>query len=302
MASRIDTLVAGVAAAVIVAFLAFGVLVTLGLLGEASTLTVAAASDDGSSEGYGGGYGGGAPAVGAEATAPGAISFEPRRAWYDGESIEYYDLGAHTPLDGQSVAVAKIWVFIRGFDADGRPRFIAGQPSIVDDLPGDEGYSDLWDVQFVIVPEDRDAGDIRSLEALEASGLEIVAAERLVNCPIVPLGSTFSNGQRLNDTWYEGERAVYPTFGVTSATPIPVWTFITGFDGAGRPIPVPGQDPVIDADPDDADYSQFQRLYYVTVDADYEPNSIRSAKQIVASGYGVTPTAIVLNRPLVPSD
>ncbi len=304
MTSRIDTLVVGVAAAVIAVFLAFGVLVMLGLLGEPSAPNIAAAAEYGSSgvssPGDDGGYGDDAPSAATEA--PDAISFEPRRAWYDGESIEYYDLGAHSRLDGESVALAEIWVFVRGFDAEGRPRFIAGQPSIVDVVPGDEGYSDLWDVQLVIVPEGRDIGDIRSLDALESSGLEIVSSGMLVNCPIVPLGSTFSNGEPLNDAWYRGERAVYPTFGVTAATPIPVWTFITGFDGAGRPIPVPGQDPVIDADPDDEDYSQFQRLYYVTVDADYEPNSIRSAEQIVASGYGVTPTAIVLNRPPVTSD
>ncbi len=298
MTSRIDALVAGVAGVVIAGFLVFGVLAALGLLGEPSTLNVASASGDGSA----GGYGGGAPSVTAEAGAPGAISFEPRRAWYDGASIEYYDLGAHSSLDGESVALADLWVFIRGFDAEGRPRFIEGQPSIAVVVPGVEGYSDLWDVQLVIVPEGRDIGDIRSLDALESSGLEIVSSGMLVNCPFVPLGSTFSNGEPLNDAWYRGERAVYPTFGVTPATPVPVWAFITGFDAGGRPIGVPGQDPVIDADPDDEDYSQFQRLYYVTVDADYEPNSIRSAEQIVASGYGVTPTAIVLNRPLVTSD
>ena len=298
VSSRIDVLVAGVAGVVVVSFLLLGVLAALGINVGSPAAAVSTEADGGGSAS--GGYG--APALassGEAAPLPGSLRFEERQAWYEGEPVLYYDLGAESSLDNDAVQDAKIWVFVYGFDDEGAPRFIEGHPTIVDVVPGDDGYSDLWHVQLVIVPGGRDTSGIRSRDALLASDLEIISTDMLVNCPIVPLGSTFTDGQALNDAWYRGERVVYATFGVTLATPIPVWTFITGFDGAGRPIVVPGQDPVTDKGPVDDGYSQFQRVYYVTVDAEYEANSIRSAAAIVASGYGVTPTAIVLNRPVV---
>ena len=64
---------------------------------------------------------------------------------------------------------------------------------------------------------------------------------------------------------------------------------------------VPGQLPVIEAAPGEHGYSHFQRVYYVTVDPSYEANSLRSAEDVSSSGHGVTPTRILLNRPVVES-
>jgi hypothetical protein len=67
---------------------------------------------------------------------------------------------------------------------------IEGQYNIVGAVPGDEGYSDLWQVHFAIVPEAYQANDWRSVDTVTSSSSNLTAAEILVNCPVVPAGST----------------------------------------------------------------------------------------------------------------
>ena len=283
MTRRSDRAILGVAGIVLAGFLALALLAGAGLLDAPANEVVAASS----------GYG-----VATPVSAQSAAAAYP--AWYDGETSYYFDLGANTPLDGETVLTAPIWSFIRGFDEDGRAQHIEGHPALFDVVPGDDGYSDLWKLRYVIVPEGYDTSEIRSLTALEASGLEIVVTDTLLNCPVLADGEQSPDGSEPMVAWYRGEEAHYVSFGPTPATPVTTWTLISGYDGAGLPVPVPGQYPIVDGDPDDDGYSDFQRVYYVTVDADYEPNSIRSGEQVAASGFPVTQTTVLLNRPPLP--
>ena len=299
-----DTVIALVAGSVIAGFSLLTAGAAVGLLDVAPSPSVVGAAAAGNGD-----YGASDSAVAGAAAYPvppvvklaGALHLEEEVAWHEGRTVRYYDLGTHSSLDGDTTAIADVWVFIDGFDNDGAPRFIPGHPALFDVVPGQEGYSDLWDVHFVIVPSGYDSSAIRSLAALQASGLEIVAAEMLVDCPVVPAGSTIEDGCKLRSAWSRGSEVVYFDFGVTSPTPMRVWLPITGFDAVGRPLFVPGQQPVIEAAPGEPGYSHFQRVYYVTVDPPYEANSIRSVEDVSSSGYGVTPTRILLNRPVVDS-
>jgi hypothetical protein len=73
--------------------------------------------------------------------------------WYRGQAVEYYDFGTNSPSSGGAVATAPIWAFITGFDAQGNPQLVQGQHNVVDHVPGEAGYSDLWLVMLVTVPE-----------------------------------------------------------------------------------------------------------------------------------------------------
>ena len=235
---------------------------------------------------------------GAISTADDGRLFAPFEAWVDGHEVGYFDLGANTPLDGDEVSTAPIWVFIHGFDESGQPRFFDGQASVVDTVPGVQGYSDLWDVHFVITPEGYDLSAMRSRVDVEASGLEIMRPGMLVNCPIVPADSVITTELPLRPTWFEGEQYVYFHLGSAPQQPNEAWVFVTGFDEAGRPVVVPDQYPVVSAGLDDENASAFHRLSYVTVPASYEANTIRSAADLAASGFRVTETDILLNWPL----
>ena len=69
----------------------------------------------------------------------GALHLEEEVAWHEGRTVRYYDLGTHSSLDGDTTAIADVWVFIDGFDNDGAPRFIPGHPALFDVVPGQEG-------------------------------------------------------------------------------------------------------------------------------------------------------------------
>ncbi len=220
--------------------------------------------------------------------------------WYQNRAAQYYDFGANTPLAGASgVPTAPIYVFITGMNADGTPRMVEGQHNIVDVLPGDAGYSDLWQVNFVTVPAGYVADTARSKADIDAAGYAVTPTDTLVNCPIVPAGTTLAGGEPLVQGWARGQEVFYPDFGQNSATAAPIWVFIHGMNADGTPQMVEGQSNIIDTIPGDAGYTAFWNVNFVTVPAGYVPNSIRSAADVRAAGYTITPTTTVVNCPVI---
>src|ERR671915_677957 len=217
--------------------------------------------------------------------------------WYQGREVRYYDFGSNTPIKGNGVSTAPIYVFIHGMKADGSPDFVEGQHNLVDVVPGEEGYSDLWHVMLVTVPEGYEPDSITSKEQLDAAGYEIAATDMLVNCPIVAQGTTLEGGEELVQGWHDGEQVFYPDFGQNIPAAIPIWVFITGMDEQGNPQFVEGQNNIIDAVPGDPGYSAFWRVNLVTVPEGYDPNSIRSAAEVQAAGFTITVTDMVVNCP-----
>ncbi len=145
-------------------------------------------------------------------------------------------------FDVQPTAPAPIYVLVH----DGEP--VAGQLNIIDAVPGDPGYNDFWRVVMVSVPEDYVANSVTSLDELDAEGWPMTTTETLVNCPVVPEGSTatrrFAGGDpSLHRGWYRGQLVHYFTFeekalagAVVPTSPIYV-TFNTNPDqpGGGPP-------------------------------------------------------------------
>ncbi|NIP58925.1 MAG: hypothetical protein GWM92_11440, partial [Gemmatimonadetes bacterium] len=115
----------------------------------------------------------------------------------DGQSASYYN------FDAMPTTPAPIFVLFR----EGSSTPVEGQLNIVDVVPGDEGYNDFWQVVRVTVPEDYVANTVFSLEGIMEAGFPMDATEMLVNCPIVPEGSTGSLGgatSGLTRGWYKG--------------------------------------------------------------------------------------------------
>ena len=105
--------------------------------------------------------------------------------WYRGRSVVYFDHGANSESEGSVVATPPIYAF---FLSDGTP--VSGQRNVIDVIPGDGGYSDLWQVVKVVVDSAytpnslRDASDI--LAQATAGGVTLEVAGIYVNCPVVP--------------------------------------------------------------------------------------------------------------------
>jgi len=125
----------------------------------------------------------------------------------NGELVQYYN------MDVQPLQTAPIFVLIR----EGESTPVAGQLNIIDDIPGDIDYSDFWHVHFVTVPANYVANSITSLDELMATGYPVERTNRVVNCPVVPEGSTAS--LRLNGAdnglirgWYRDQVVFYFDF------------------------------------------------------------------------------------------
>jgi hypothetical protein len=124
----------------------------------------------------------------------------------------------NSPLNAatNAVSAAPIYAFATGVTDDG-PQFVAGQFNIIDVVPGDEGYSDLWEVNLVMVDEDYEANSITSKAALEAGDFEVVNPGLFVNCPVVGVDSTLEDGEELTRAaGTAASRCSTPTSAVTT--------------------------------------------------------------------------------------
>lgn len=289
--SRLDSLIVLVSGSTLVAFVG---LVAYAALAAFGVVSVGAATLE-DAAGYGAGAG--------SASDSAAVTYPSLTANVDGETREYLDFGDHTPIasDG-SVQIAPIWVFIDGFDDDGSPRMIPGHPSVLDVVPGDVAYSDLWDVQFVLVPEGYDSRAIHSLAELRASGLETFPAGMLVNCPLVEDGATTSEGNELRAGWYRGELMHYFTLGLSSTTPGDLYEFVVdgaaGGYGAAEPsvLSVP---PLLISPSVEGPDAQFFRVHQVRVPDASTAEQIRTLADLETSGFPVHSTDALANRPLI---
>ena len=220
--------------------------------------------------------------------------------WYQDREVQYYDFGTNTPLAGSdSVPTQPIWVFIHGMNDDGTPDFVEGQHNIIDLVPGEPGYTDLWQVILVTVPDGYEPDSITSAAEVAESGYETTVTDMLVNCPIVPAGTTLETGQELVQGWNDGEEVFYPDFGANPATVAPIWVLIHGMNDDGTPDFVEGQHNIIDTVPGESDYTAFWLVNLVTVPDGYEADSIRSAQDVLDAGYEITATDMVVNCPVV---
>jgi hypothetical protein len=296
---RTDQLIVVVAGTVLAGFVG---LVFYAALGTVGIVDRSPASAEGASSGYGS-YGAAVVDTGAEsedelpedgATGPAVYEVEP--GILDGETVEYLEAGTNTPMtEDRNVPTAPIWVFISGFDADGRPQMIPDHPTVLDVVPGDAGYSDLWDVHFVYVPEGYDSSSIHSLADLNASGLDEIPAGMLVNCPVIPEGATSELGHEPLPGWYEGELVHYFDFGMTTTEPGDVYEFVTR---EGTHVDTPPLFVLSETD-GDAPVAQFFRVHEVTVADAAEASSITSLADIEARGLPVEATGDLANAPLV---
>jgi hypothetical protein len=124
-----------------------------------------------------------------------------------GQSVVYYN------FDVQPTEPAPIYVLIR----QGESSPVAGQLNVVDAIPGDPGYNDFWQVTRVRVPADYVANTITSLDQIMDMGATLEQTDMLVNCPVVPEGSTAERRAAaepagLVQGWYRGQVIQYFSF------------------------------------------------------------------------------------------
>jgi hypothetical protein len=208
----------------------------------------------------------------------------------DGRHVSYYnfDVRPNTP--------ANIYVLF----AEGATTPFPGQLNIVDTIPGDPGYNDLWRVVRVDVPTDYVANAVTSADEMKQQGWTMTPTDMLVNCPIVPAGSVARHRVGGGDAglvrgWYKDEVVQYFNFAeaplhVAGTSLVPVTPIFVSFNinpdkpGGGPPsgfLTEPGTmqtHNVIGALPGDAGYSP---LWSVQV---YDNADFASVKDLATAG------------------
>lgn len=127
----------------------------------------------------------------------------------DGRRISQYE------FDVMPRAPAPIYVFFE----EGASRPVAQQKNVVTVIPGDPGYSDLWRVVRVDVPEGYVANTVTSYDEIVEAGYPQTPMGMLVNCPVVPEGSiarvrlAADDYTELTQGWYGGRIIQYFHFG-----------------------------------------------------------------------------------------
>ncbi len=124
-----------------------------------------------------------------------------------GAITQYYN------FDAQSATPDDIYVFF----TTGSTTPLVGQYNVIPTIPGDVGYSDFWKINKVTVPVGFVVNSLTSEAAIIASGYVITKTSTIVNCPVVPYGSTASKkfgggAQVLTLGWYKDKAIAYFNF------------------------------------------------------------------------------------------
>ncbi|AYB34907.1 hypothetical protein [Chryseolinea soli] len=228
-----------------------------------------------------------------------------------GQLVEYYN------FDVQSTTPAPIWVLFK----QGESNPVSDQMNIINVLPGEAGYNDFWQVIKVTVPASYQANQVASYDEIVAAGYPLEPTTSLVNCPVVPEGSTATKrftGEPagLIKGWYKGKVVSYFTFGekelMTSAGKVPLSPIYVSFKtnltpGNDQSGPASGfkTEPgstqthnVVSTLPSNAGYSP---LWIVSAydNADFDAvNNLATAQAATSAGDGIA----MVNCPLVSSN
>lgn len=230
----------------------------------------------------------------------------------NGQIVQYYN------FDVQPVKSAPIFALFR----EGESTPVQGQLNIIDVIPGETDYNDFWHVHKVTVPADYVANTLTNLNDLMNSGYAIQKTNMIVNCPVVPEGSTAnlrfkaSESKGLVRGWYKDKVVFYFTFAekdiivnppATGHPEVPLAEILVSFNinpgeaGGGPPSGFktePGlvqTHNVVDTVPSDAGYSP---LWDVDIYDNQDFNSVMDWQTATMANILVQGAAIV-NCPVV---
>lgn len=214
-----------------------------------------------------------------------------RNAWFNDTSSRFVDAGM-TPMRN-----AHVYAFVHGFSTSGQPIRVQGQFNIADTVPADPLYSPLWLVNYVVVPQNYLPNSIRSEEDIFRNPYHIEVTGDVSNCPVVPQ-DTVAPGFITVPSWYRNQQIFYVDIGLMPFKAANFYIFVR--DNNGQLTPITEQFAVLDSVPGVIGYSPVWRINWVFPPMDYRPNSIRSVRQLFASGFLIRPTKQFINCPVLP--
>jgi len=212
------------------------------------------------------------------------ITYPQINGWYNEAPIIYYSFFSNSTYiaSSQTISTISLYSLVTGFDASNNPIPVVGQHNIADTIFGQNGYSDLWSIQFVTVPSSYVANTIMDvITLLKPSYNYTVTQGPMVNCPMVPIGSSLQGGEKtITLGWYQNKSINYIDFGPNNAYTIPI--YVVGNS--------PAQHNIVTQIPGQSGYSAFWNAMVVTAPSGYVANTYKSVADIGAAKLG-TPAA-----------
>jgi len=212
--------------------------------------------------------------------------------WYEGRHSYYYDFATNTPVVDDVVQVNKAYYLVYGFDTNNNPEYVPGQYPIFLYGLNQTGYSDLFEVIFLTVPQIYVANSVKDSTTALSNWAPGIAADYYLNLPNALYGTTLQDGNVTNNAWVNGNPAYYFSFGENPTFTIRLYHFPT----------VDGQDNIINAIPSDSGYSAFWEIMLVTPAAGYVANTFKSFDDVSAAGLTPVSTGTYRNCPVVRTD
>ncbi|KAJ9068063.1 hypothetical protein DSO57_1032515 [Entomophthora muscae] len=218
------------------------------------------------------------------------------QVYFQGTTYDYIDFGNRSVVYGPDIQAAPVWIIVSGFDDEGRPTLIEGQRVIFDRLPGDQEYSDLKRVNYVVVPSNYILNSHTDARSVRGNFTETSSAGRVyVNYPVVTRNSTVERGMvRVSKGWYQGEEVHYFDMGLTFGNATVAYQ---PQDSDGNPSATP----VTSTAPGQLDYTAFWKTYPILLPPSANTSNLSSVEAmltIASRTYMPTPFTIY-NRPLL---
>ncbi|RUS23012.1 hypothetical protein BC937DRAFT_93598 [Endogone sp. FLAS-F59071] len=220
-------------------------------------------------------------------------TYELLQGWEKGRKFWFYTFNVTQLPDSVTTppAVAPtvpIYKFVREASDDYHN---TTQASVIDFIPGDVGYSDLWQVVKVVVPANLPVvTSYDSLAMLVANKtVTLVETQTYVNCPVVGANSTLGNPDDAVFTggYYKGFNASWFDFG-----PNPNGNMTAPLYHVLTPTVVP----ITDSVPGDSDYTAFWNIFIYN--ASTSTTNFTSVSQIPNPTYA----KVIANCPIVKID
>jgi hypothetical protein len=205
--------------------------------------------------------------------------------FYRDRTVRYFDFGRIKLRPGNKLA--PIWVFSNG---------ASGQRPVVDNTPGQRGYSALRKVNTVTWAADATPRVLRSAAAVRTArsqgDVTVRSTTRVVNAPLLDFGQTRHAG------FAKGRTIHYYELGLVKVAPgneiLPIWTFTNG---------VRGQRNIADVVPGTTAYPPLWRVIEVTWRPSAAPSLVRSFEGLeharTAGDVTLKRTTMIVNCPFV---
>lgn len=224
---------------------------------------------------------------------------EQLHGWFRDQPVQYYNFGSVA----RPLIVGRVLWPIHGFDARGNPVAIRGQRPIFSSIPGLEGYSGLWRLEYIVTADLAQPNELRTVASVEAATRRrratVRPTELVLNLPIVPRGTRLVQDSATGSIgWFEGREVQYFDFGPVSVAPAPMWRFALAGGSDSEIVVVEGQGGILDSVPVAPTYPDLWDIRFVRVDTTYSPNSIRSAAAVRSARWHVDSARFVANLPV----